>query len=116
MTTAPATYPYLSYAPTSSHPNSCNDYFFDILGFKPATAFKQMRKTFNDDALAHVKSPSHKFLTSEANPKALKIIVLEFVAKYGRTYWGVGKRSHLQEPDALRGFLCPRDAQRLGSR
>lgn len=93
-----------------------NDYYFELLGFKLGTATTQICTSFNEDMSAHVKPPSHKFLTSEANQEALKIIVLEFLAEYGPTYWGVGNRGHLQEPDAHKGFLCPRDAERPRSR
>lgn len=75
-----------------------------------------MRTAFIADVKHHVNSPSHRFLTRDAYPEAFKTVMSEFLAEYGPTYWGDSKRDHLQESDALKGFLCPRDAQREGSR
>lgn len=75
-----------------------------------------MRTAFSCDMKAHLDSPSHKFLTRAANPEAFKIVISEFLAEYGPIYWGDSMRDHLQESDSLKGFLCPRDAQRVPSR
>ena len=116
MTSTHFTHPYLSYEPRSSIGHASYSHFLDLLGFKPAYASEQMRKDFIADMKTHLSSPSHKFLTRDANSEALKTIVSEFLAEYGPTYWGDSKRDHLQESDANKGFLCPRDAQREGSR
>lgn len=64
----------------------------------------------------HVQPLSHKFLNRAANREAFKIMVAEFLAEHGPTYWGTSKRDHLEEPNILKGFLCPRDALRADSR
>ena len=64
----------------------------------------------------HLSSPSHKFLNRHTNPEAFRIMVSEFLAQYGPIYWGDSERDHLVEPDTLKGFLYPRDAQHVGSR
>ena len=64
----------------------------------------------------HVRHIGHKFLNRMANPEAFKIIVSEFLAEYGPVYWGNSKRDHLEEPNILKGFLCPRDAIRANSK
>ena len=44
------------------------------------------------------------------------MIVSEFLAEYGPIYWGNSRRDHLEEPNVLKGFLCPRDTTRANSR
>ena len=107
---------YLSYRPTTSIKTHSNDHFFDLLGFKPARATRRMRTAFMDAMTSHVQPVSHRFLNRAANPEAFKVVVSEFLAEYGPTYWGDSNRSHLEEPDTLKGFLCPRDALRAQSR
>ena len=75
-----------------------------------------MRDAFLVNMDDHVQHISHKFLHQNANPKAFKIVVTEFLAEYGPVYWGNSKRDHLDEPNILKGFLCPRDATRVKSR
>lgn len=111
MNTTPATHPHLSYVPTTHHPKGCNDHFLDSLGFKLTSGSLRMRINFDENMLTYIEDPRHKYLTKEAIPEALKVIVSKFLAKYGSTYWGATKRGHLQEPDTDKGFLCPRDAR-----
>ena len=75
-----------------------------------------MRIAFVEKMDDHVQHISHKFLLRIANPEAMRIVVLEFLAEYGPLYWGDSKRNHLEEPNILKGFLCPRDATRPNSR
>ena len=74
-----------------------------------------MRTDFVVDMRNDLSFPSLEVLNRRADPKAFKILVSGFLAQYGPKYWGDSKRDHLQEPDTLKGFLCPRDAQREGS-
>ena len=75
-----------------------------------------MRHAFDVNMHDHVQHKSHRFLRRMANPKAFEIIVSEFLAEYGAVFWGESKRDHLEEPNILKGFLCPRDATRANSR
>lgn len=106
---------YLRYKPTSPIRSHNNVHFFDLLGFKPASASERMRTAFTVDMANHVQHSSYQVLNRAANPEAFAILVSEFLAEYGPTYWGDSEREHLQEPDTLKGFLCPRDALRAGS-
>lgn len=75
-----------------------------------------MRDCLATDMNIFVRSTHHIFLNKASTKDLLKVAVLEFLAQYGPKYWGVDKRDHLCEPDILRGFLYPRDAQREDSR
>lgn len=107
---------YLSYAPTTDPKHHSSEHFFDKLGFKSGEASAGMREAFVVDVRDHVQHLSHRFLHRTANPEAFKIVVSEFLAEYGPVYWGYTKRDHLEEPNILKGFLCPRDSTRANSR
>ncbi|KAF6225328.1 hypothetical protein HO173_012813 [Letharia columbiana] len=107
---------YLSYKPKPCVPHHCPRHFFDKIGFKPEHSSEQMRTAFIIDMETQLNSHSHNFLRKVTDPKAFTIAVSEFLVECGPTYWGDSKRDHLQEPDTLKGFLCPRDAQREGSK
>ena len=117
MTTTP-TGLYLSYVPKTSIKSASHNHFLDQLGFKPASTSEQMRRAFVADMTNYVQGQplSHKFLIRAANPEAFKVVVAGFLAEYGPVYWGSSSRDHLEEPDTLKGFLCPRDALRARSR
>lgn len=68
-----------------------------------------MRAAFIVDMGSHLSSPSHRFINRRADPEAFKIVVSDFLTQYGPAYWGASKRDHLEEPNTLKGFLCPRD-------
>lgn len=116
MTTTHPSHSYLSYEPKPSIKGHCPNHFFDKIGFKSADASAQMRIAFIADMTTHFKSRSHKNLTRTKDPKAFKIVVSEFLAEFGSSYWGDSERDHLQESDPLKAFLCPRDARRENSR
>ena len=107
---------YLSYAPTASSISTSSKNFFEKLGFISEDQTENIRDTFIANMDSHVEHPSHRFLMKALNPRANKVIVLEFLAEYGSIYWGNSKRDHLEEPNTLKGFLCPRDATRAKSR
>ena len=71
---------------------------------------------FVDRVRNHGGSTYLKYLRKSDNISAFKIMISEFLAEYGSTYWGKYKRSHLKEPDISKGFLYPRDAERKDSR
>ena len=107
---------YLSYAPIPSSTCPSRNHFFVKLGFKSEDDSDYMRHTFIKNMHNHVQHKSHRFLCRQANPEALDIVILEFLAEYGPVYWGRSERDHLEEPDISKGFLCPRDAERANSR
>ena len=75
-----------------------------------------MRDSLATDMNSYVRSSHHMFLNEASTTDTLKVAVSEFLAQYGPIYWGVDNRDHLHEPDILKGFLCPRNAQREDSR
>ena len=112
-------YEYLSYSPISSTSSLYfkQENFFDLLGFKPAgKVFPDMRDRLASDTNLYLKSMHDMFRNKASIEDTLKVVVSAFLEKYGRTYWGIDNRDHLQEPDISKGFLCPRDAQREDSR
>ena len=116
MTTIAPCDSYLSDVPKSIGKYTRKADFFKMLGFKQGDASETMRIAFYADMEAHVQFPSHRFLNKEMNPEAFGTMMSEFLTEYGPKYWGDRKRDHLEEPDTLKGFMCPRDAQREDSR
>ena len=114
--TLPDSDSYLFYAPTTSLKFPSKNHYFEKLGFTSEEESKDMRHAFIANMDYHVQHRYHKFLNRNGNPEAFSIVVAEFLARYGPIYWGNSKRSHLEEPDVLEGFLCPRDATRANSR
>ena len=106
----------MAYAPAPSVKGTSQGHFFNKLGFKSMDATEEVRRTFTTDMANHVQHSSHKFLLRSANPKAFETVVSEFLAEYGPVYWGTSMRDHLEQPDILKGFLCPRDSLRTNSR
>ena len=107
---------YLSYVPSASSTSSSFKHFFEKLGFRTDDQTQKIRDTFIANMDNHVQHRNHRFLLKAKNPRAYKVIVSEFLAEYGSVYWGSSERDHLEEPNPLKGFLCPRDATRAKSR
>ena len=112
-------YKYLFYSPMSSTSSASftQENYFDLLGFKPAgSGFPDMRDRLASDTNLCLRSTHDTFLNKVLTKDTLKVAVSAFLEKYGRIYWGIDNRDHLQEPDISKGFLYPRDAQREDSR
>jgi hypothetical protein len=107
---------YLNYAPLASTQRPNYTAFLDQLGFRPEHQSANARALFVKHLQAHVDPYHYKFLRREDNEKAFKTMTMEFLRVHGSTHWGSSDRHHLQERDILKGYLCPRDAEREGSR
>lgn len=107
---------YRFYAPARSAKPTSYAACLDQLGFKPEQRASKARTAFLSELRAYVDTSCHKFLRKRDNEPAFKTVVAEFLKKYGLTYWGHTRRGHLDESDASRGFLYPRDAERPSSR
>ena len=105
---------FLTYSPRSSAPKEGSyTYFLDCLGFKTNS---KRRDQLIMQIRGHVDPSLYRFLRRSDNPKAFKTMVDEFLNLHGRRFWGPTDRRHLQQPDASKGFLYPRDTERPKSR
>ena len=109
---------YLTYAPRTNPDRNGKvnyDSFLDQLGFKAKglRAIK-MRSRFLDDLKIHMDNHNYGFRVDK--PEILKEMAVRFLRVHGKKYWGKSPRQHLSEPDKMKGFLMPRDADRINSR
>lgn len=91
------------------------DYYFDLLDFNNDCPMRdKLKYTINN----HIVNAGCNFLRYRDNVMVFDALVAKFLKLHGPTYWGPqpSKRSHLKEMDPNKGFLCPRDAQRPGSK
>lgn len=109
---------YMTYAPGLGSTCTGKSYstYFTQLGFSSPAVALAVRDELIRDVRAHVDTSNYKYLRKEDNRNAFKTMVSEFLNEYGTTYWGISRRDHLVCQDVRKGFLCPRDAQREGSR
>ena len=109
---------YLKYAPGTDPDRKGKvnyDSFLDQLGFK-AKGLRaiRMRSRLLDDLKIHMDNQKYSFRVDK--PENLREMVLRFLRVHGTKYWGKSPRQHLSEPDKTKGFLMPRDADRVNSR
>lgn len=112
---------FLTYAPQARNRKTNNHNYLDQLGFEKGSEAAEdeaflTRAAFVKDLRNHVKSSDFEYLLKVDNEQAFEMMIKGFLLKYGTTYWGASKRSHLVEKDPAKGFLCPRDAERKDSR
>ena len=103
---------YLYYSPLP--PNPCANYKNRLykLGFKQEEAELGFNHGLVKDLRAYLVGTAYFYLRKCDNPAAFKTLVLEFLKKHGSTYWGHSQRHHLEEKEACKGYLYPRDVQR----
>lgn len=106
---------YLSYTPAATGNGNYTSHF-ERLGFRIDNTTLHIRERFLSDLRSHVDGSHYKFLTKHDNARAFNTVIAEFLSDFGRLYWGPLAREHLGEPDILKGFCCPRDASRAGSK
>jgi hypothetical protein len=106
---------YLSYAPAATSIGNYTSHF-ERLGFRIDDTTLQIRERFLSDLRSHVDGSHYKLLTKHDNARAFNTVIAEFFSDFGRLYWGPLAREHLAEPDILKGFCCPMDANRAGSK
>ncbi len=119
--TQPKPKEFPDYAPSARALGRNYTTFLDKLGFKIEDKAVDddplhIRNAFIRNLKDHVTSSHYTYLRKADNEKSFEIMVQRFLLKHGSTYWGSWNRSHLAEENPLRGFLCPRDAERKGSR
>ena len=108
---------YLHYTP--SPVKGCIKSFahaFRKIGFLIDAASEEKRDLFAYAMRVHVNLSKLKFQRWMDNEVAFGTMVSNFLASEGEKFWGLSDRSHLEEKDATKGFLCPRDAIRQNSR
>lgn len=106
---------FLTYQPETDRSNNSYDYYFDLLGFNEG---RPMRDDLQRAINSHVMETAYRFLRKRDNRVAFEAITKEFLRAHGYLYWGpwLTRRTHLTEPNILKGFLYPRDAETQGSR
>ena len=104
---------FLTYAPQSGDYRKGYAKYLDMLGFRD---IRMCREEFLKDVNKHINPQRATLVSQLSSGETLTTLVPEFLLECGDFWWGEEVRGHLEEKDSLKGFLCPRDAERPGSR